>query len=279
MTYSFARSRQARKMLRQALSGAAVSLSLAALSPDAQAITFFCDDDLTNNNFACGDHASVTGTNATAVGDDPAAVTSGTALGSNANAAGEGGTAVGFLARADSSAVAVGSGSAVFGANGTALGSNALSNANGTAVGSDALTDANGTAVGNSANAGHAGSGAITNTGARPGDARRLQRCHGPRPTLERDGRGRDGGGSGLAGERSIFDRGRLFCECWRRRWQRRYNGDWRPCASRDRNRPDQRHRARRQRASQCRERNGCWPRRVGPNERDSGRSERLRQY
>src|SRR5437763_16644565 len=104
----FARSRHTHSWGRHVLWGAAVSLALAALSPGAQAITFACDDDLGNNNFTCGDHASTSGTFSTAVGDGPVAVSSGTALGSNANAAGTAGTAVGSLSHAEANGVAVG---------------------------------------------------------------------------------------------------------------------------------------------------------------------------
>ena len=182
MVRSLRGSLQTRKTFRLALSGAAVSLALATLAPGAQAITFVCDDDLGHDNFTCGDHASTSGTFSTAVGDSAVAVSSGTAFGSQANAAGTGGTAVGFLSRAESNGVAVGSGSAVFGSDGTAVGGNALSESNGTAVGSDTLTDANGTAVGASANAGHAGSGAMP---ARPRSAiaRRPVRPDRARPT------------------------------------------------------------------------------------------------
>ena len=72
---------QALKTFRIAASGAAMSLALAALSPGAQAITLFCDDDLGHDNFTCGDHASTTGTFSTAVGDTTVAQSSGTALG------------------------------------------------------------------------------------------------------------------------------------------------------------------------------------------------------
>src|SRR5437667_7793413 len=82
MIRSLRGSRQTRKTVRRALSGAAMSLALTALSPGAQAITLFCDDDLGHDNFTCGDQASTTGTFSTAVGDTAVAQSSGTALGS-----------------------------------------------------------------------------------------------------------------------------------------------------------------------------------------------------
>jgi hypothetical protein len=94
MTRSFVRSRRIHNTVRHTLSGAAVSLALAALSPSAQAITFFCDDDIINDNFTCGDQATTTGTFSTAVGDSVAAASGATAIGAQAGAAG-GGTAVG----------------------------------------------------------------------------------------------------------------------------------------------------------------------------------------
>src|SRR5947207_9213314 len=115
MTDSRARSRHIHKALRHALSGAAMSLALAALSPGAQAITLFCDDDLGHDNFTCGDQASTTGTLSTAVGDTAVAASGATAIGAQVAAASgamaigsrvsaaAGGTAVGALAFAESS--------------------------------------------------------------------------------------------------------------------------------------------------------------------------------
>src|SRR5256885_16626122 len=133
MIRSLRGSRQTRKTVRRAVSGAAMSLALAALSPGAQAIPLFCDDDLGHDNFTCGDQASTTGTLSTAVGDTAVAASGATAIGaqvaaaSGATAIGSrvsaaaGGTAVGALAFAESSGVAVGSGAAVLGTGGTAL--------------------------------------------------------------------------------------------------------------------------------------------------------------
>ena len=120
--------------VRMALSGAAVSLALGALSSGARGVTFFCDDDTTNHNFTCGANAvTINATESTAVGD-------------GANASGgpsdftSGATAVGrsAIAQADL-ATAVGRSASANGDRSTAIGNNASADSSSTAVGADSI--------------------------------------------------------------------------------------------------------------------------------------------
>src|SRR5689334_14791960 len=168
------------KTLRYALSGAAMSLALAALSSPGQAVTFFCDDDLVNRNFTCGSAATTAGsTFSTAVGDSASATEGGgTAVGTSAVADGGGSTAVGTAAVASGGgSTAVGHSSQAIGESSIAVGFQAvagfhdsthnLSNSGATAIGTNAeagtggLGQDNATAVGQGAVANAASATAV----------------------------------------------------------------------------------------------------------------------
>ena len=196
------------KTLRYALSGAAMSLALAALSSPGQAVTFFCDDDLVNRNFTCGSAATTAGsTFSTAVGDSASATEGGgTAVGTSAVADGGGSTAVG------TAAVASGGGSTAVGHSSQAIGESSI------AVGFQAvagfhdsthnLSNSGATAIGTNAEAGTGGLGQDNATAVgQGGGSQRRQR---------------DSGRS--AGIGQFLQRQRLWSG--RRGWGRKYDRD-----------------------------------------------------
>ena len=103
---------QTRKTFRLALSGAAVSLALAAMLSGAEALPIACDDDPLNDNFTCGGGSStVGGLQSIAVGDQATATAhQTTAVGSLSSAASASATAVGSFSSAKLDGTAVGSG-------------------------------------------------------------------------------------------------------------------------------------------------------------------------
>ena len=116
MIHSFIQAPRVHKTVRQALSGAAMSLALAALSSAAQAqILMQCNSDLTSD-FSCGLLATATGSSST--------TGSSTGVGDFASATGGTSTAIGGESTAAAGATAVGA-TTVAGTNSVAVGSDA----------------------------------------------------------------------------------------------------------------------------------------------------------